>query len=229
MKKYFLLILLVSAVTVPTIRANRPGPSVVMLWPNAEKPTLKLTFGKFQQVGAYAGQISLMSQVMVENVSGKPIARASFTVYLLDKGKVRIGDGVLNVSDLGVGQQAKIAFQFRSIGVPVSLNLRARNDAEGVPTSMRTVSLKVISIPSGANLKVDDHDEGVTPRTVDFTVGTHTLEFRKEGYATGSTPVEITQDELPGAVSASNSEDYPGTPWSCEMEPCCSAMWFPSP
>jgi len=76
---------------------------------------------------------------------------------------------------------------------------------------------------------VDDHDEGVTPRTVDFTVGTHTLEFRKEGYATGSTPVEITQDELPGAVSASNSEDYPGTPWSCEMEPCCSAMWFPSP
>src|SRR5438445_12094351 len=105
MKKYFLLILLVSAVTVPTIRANRPGPRVLMLWPNAEKPTLKLTFGKFHQVGAYAGQISLMSQVMVANMSGNPIPRASFTVYLLDTGKSRIGDAVLYVSDLGVWTQ----------------------------------------------------------------------------------------------------------------------------
>src|SRR5207245_4839296 len=99
-----------------------------MLWPNAEKPTLKLTFGKFQQVGAYAGQISLMSQVMVENMSGKPIPRASFTVYLLDKGKVRIGDGVLNVSDLGVGQKAKIAFQVRLRGVPVTVIMSLRDD-----------------------------------------------------------------------------------------------------
>ncbi len=29
-------------------------------------------------------------------------------------------------------------------------------------------------------------------------MGTHSLEFSKQGYATGSTPVEITQDELPG-------------------------------
>jgi len=76
---------------------------------------------------------------------------------------------------------------------------------------------------------VDDHDEGVTPRTVDFTVGTHTLEFRKEGYATGSTPVEITQDELPGAVSASNSEACLGTRWNCEMGPSCWGMWSPFP
>ncbi len=200
MKKYFLLVLLVFfLVTVSIISAkSKPEPSVVMLWPSAEKLTLKLTFGKFQQVGAYAGQISFFSEVIVENMSGKTIPRASFTVYLVDKGKVRIGDGVLNVSDLGIGQQVKIPFQFRSVGIPASLNLTARNDAAGVPTSLRTISLKVISVPPGANLKVDGHDEGVTPRMVDLPVGTHSLEFSKQGYATGSTPVEITQDELPG-------------------------------
>jgi RNA 3'-terminal phosphate cyclase len=29
-------------------------------------------------------------------------------------------------------------------------------------------------------------------------VGSHTLEFRKEGYSTGSTRLEVTPDELPG-------------------------------
>jgi len=163
MKKYFLLVLLVFfLVTVSIISAkSKPEPSVVMLWPSAEKLTLKLTFGKFQQVGAYAGQISFFSEVIVENMSGKTIPRASFTVYLVDKGKVRIGDGVLNVSDLGIGQQVKIQFQFRSVGIPASLNLTARNDAAGVPTSLRTISVKAISVPPGANGKVNGDGEGV--------------------------------------------------------------------
>ena len=33
---------------------------------------------------------------------------------------------------------------------------------------------------------------------VDFTIGTDTLEFNKEGYAAGSTPLEVSADELPG-------------------------------
>ena len=169
-----------------------------MLWPNADKPTLKLTFGKFQQIGRYAGQNSFVSDVTLENMSGKAIPRASFTVYLLDKNKVRIGDGVLRVSDLGPGQQEKLAFQFNSVGIPASLSLMARNDPSGIPTSLRTVPLKVVSVPPGAKLKVDGQDEGVTPKMVNLTVGAHNLEFSKEGYATGSTPVEITQDELPG-------------------------------
>jgi hypothetical protein len=131
-------------------------------------------------------------------MSGKPIPRASFTVYLLDKSNVRIGDGVLHVSDLSAGQQAKVAFQVNAVGAPATLNLTARNDASGVPTSLKVIPLKVISIPPGARLKVDGQDSGVTPTMVNLVVGTHNLEFSKEGYATGGTPVEITQDELPG-------------------------------
>jgi PEGA domain len=177
---------------------GKPEPSVIMLWPNEQKPTLKFTFGRFQQVGGYAGQRSFVSDVTVENMSGKTIPQASLTVYLLDKNKVRIGDGVLHVSDLGPGQQAKIAFQFNSVGLPASLTLSARNDSSGVPSSMKATSLKVISVPPGANLKVDGQDSGVTPKIVYLTIGTHNLELSKEGFATGTTPVEITPDELPG-------------------------------
>jgi PEGA domain len=53
-------------------------------------------------------------------------------------------------------------------------------------------------VPVGANFKVDGQDAGVTPKVVDFTIGSHTLEFSKEGYATGTTPLDVGADELPG-------------------------------
>jgi hypothetical protein len=177
---------------------DKPEPSIVMLWPDQASPTLKLTFEKFVQLGSYNGQLSLESHVMVENTSGKRIPLASFTIYLLDKDKVRIGNGTLNITDLDPGQQVKLPFQVASLGIPASLSLVARTDAAGIPTSLRTIPLKVISVPAGANLKVDGHDEGFTPATVRLTVGNHTLSFSKEGYASGSTPVDIKPDEAAG-------------------------------
>lgn len=56
----------------------------------------------------------------------------------------------------------------------------------------------MISVPVGASFKVDGEDAGMTPKVVDFTIGTHTLEFNKQGYATGSTPLEVGADERPG-------------------------------
>lgn len=179
-------------------KKDKSESDLVMVWPDAEKPTLKLTFGKFTQMAAYNGQVSLGTAVLVENVSGKAIPQASFTVYLLDKDRVRIGNGNLNISDLEPGQQVKIPFQVFAVGTPSSLSLVARNSAGGLPTSLRTIPLKVISVPPGARLKVDGHEEGVTPKMVNLTVGTHTLEFSKEEYSSGSTPVEIKPDDLPG-------------------------------
>jgi PEGA domain len=74
----------------------------------------------------------------------------------------------------------------------------AKGKPEPSPSSMKATSLKVISVPPGANLKVDGQDSGVTPKIVYLTIGTHNLELSKEGFATGTTPVEITPDELPG-------------------------------
>lgn len=172
--------------------------TIVMLWPDSASPTIKLTFGRFAQLAAYNRQISLESNVLIENLSGKRIPLASFTVYLLDKEKVRIGNGNLSFSDLDAGQQARIAFQVLSVGIPTTLSLVARNDASGIPTSLRTVPLQVVSVPPGATLKADGRDQGITPTTIRLTVGNHILAFSKEGYASGSTPVDIKPDDAPG-------------------------------
>jgi hypothetical protein len=172
--------------------------AMVLLWPDQSSPALRLTFGKFSQLAAYNGQVSLGSNVLIENMSGKRIPQASFTVYMTDKDGVRIGSGELNVSDLEPGQPARVAFQVMSLGIPASLKLVAHNDSSGVPTSLKTVPLKVISVPPGATLKVDGRDQGFAPATIRLTVGTHTLAFSKEGYASGSTPVDIKPDEAQG-------------------------------
>ena len=198
MNRYFRLILVFSLLSTIAFAKNKSDAVMVLLWPNVSKPTLKLSFGKFRQEGMYAGQYSFVSDVLVENMSAKTIPRASFTIQLLDKNKVRIGDGVLHVSDLDPRQVAKIPFQVNSVGLPVALNVVADNDASGIPTSLKTIPLNIISVPAGAKFKVDGVDAGVTPKIVNLQVGTHNLVFSKEGYATGSTPVEVTDDELPG-------------------------------
>jgi len=173
-------------------------PGIVLLWPDQSTPTLRLTFSRFTQLASYNGQLSLESNVLIENMSGKRIPEASLTVYLADKDDVRVGNGTLNMNDLEPGQQVRLAFQVFSVGIPVSLKLVARNDTAGIPTSLKTVPVKVISIPPAAALKVDGRDIGITPVTVPLGIGNHILSFSKEGYATGSTPVDVKADEAPG-------------------------------
>jgi PEGA domain len=164
-----------------------------MTWP-ADKPALKLSFEKFRQTNTYAGQNTYVSDVTVQNLTARQIPRASFTVYFMDRNKVRIGEGLLQVSDLEAGQLAKIQLQFTSVGVPASVALSARKDMLGG----KTIPLRIISVPAGAQLKVDGQDAGTTPVMVRLTVGTHQLDLTKDGYAPGTTPLDITPDELPG-------------------------------
>jgi hypothetical protein len=167
-------------------------PPIVLLWP-PEKPALKLTFDRFRGQGSFQGQNAYSTDVTIENLSGKQIPHALFTVYFLDKNKVRIGQGTLQVADLDAGQSAKMQFQFTSVGVPASLALSAKSDMLA-----KTIPLRIISVPPGAKLKVDGQDNGTTPVMVRLTVGAHQLDLTKEGYAPGSTPLDVTPDELPG-------------------------------
>jgi hypothetical protein len=171
-------------------------PAIVMTWPT-DKPALKLSFEKFKQVGVYAGQTSFVSDVTVQNLTDKQIARATFTLYFLDRNKVRIGEGQLQVSDLEAGQSAKIQFPFNSVGIPASITLSAKKDMLA-PPGVKTIPLRVISVPAGAKLKVDGQEAGITPVMVRLTVGSHQLDLTKDGYAPGATPLEVTSDELPG-------------------------------
>jgi hypothetical protein len=187
-------LILVVLCTTALLAKNEPG--IVMMWP-ADKPALKLTFEKFRQMGTYAGQNTYISEVTVQNLTDKQIPRASFTVYFTDKNKVRIGEGLLWVSELEAGQAAKIQFQFNSVGVPSGLTLSAKKDMLA-PPGAKTIPLRIISVPAGAKLKVDGQESGITPVMVRLTVGTHQLDLTKEGYAPGNTPLEVTPDELPG-------------------------------
>lgn len=180
-----LVAILVATFTTALLAKNEPP--IVMTWP-ANKPALKLSFDKFRQVSIYAGQSSFVSDVTVQNLTDKQIPRASFTLYFMDKNKVRIGEGLLQVSDLEAGQSARIQLQFNSVGIPASISLSAG----------KTIPVKIISVPVGARLKVDGKEAGTTPVMVRLAVGTHQLDLTKDGYAPGATPLEITPDELPG-------------------------------
>jgi hypothetical protein len=53
-----------------TVCLAKKQQELVMMWP-ADSPTLKLTFGSFQDMGSYGGKMSLASQVLVQNLTNK--------------------------------------------------------------------------------------------------------------------------------------------------------------
>jgi hypothetical protein len=186
---------LILLVVLTTTLLAKNEPAIVMTWP-VDKPALKLSFEKFRQTSTYAGQNTFVSDVTVQNLTERQIPRASFTLYFMDKNKVRIGEGLLQVADLEAGQSAKIQFQFNSVGMPASITLYAKKDM--LAPAVKTIPLRVLSVPAGAKLKVDGQEVGTTPVMVRLAVGTHQLDLTKDGYAPGSTPLDITADELPG-------------------------------
>lgn len=187
MKRICTSFLLCLVAVLPALAKSEP---IVLQWPE-DNPAIKLTFEKFREQSSYAGQTMYTADVVVENLTGKQIPRASFTVNFFDKNKVRIGQGTLQLTDLEAHQSAKIPLEFNSTGVPASLTLLGRS-------TEKTIPLRILSIPAGAALKVDGKDSGITPVLVRFTVGSHQLELTREGYAPGSTPLDVAADELPG-------------------------------
>ena len=93
-----------------TASGAKNEPAITMLWP-PDKPALKLGFDKFHQVSVYAGQSVFISDVTVQNLTDKQILRAAFTVYFMDKNKVRIG---LHPDDPPVASLGCVARVFRT-------------------------------------------------------------------------------------------------------------------
>jgi hypothetical protein len=73
-----------------------------------------------------------------------------------------------------------------------------------VPTELqplappKRVSTTVNSVPQGAILTVDGAAAGTTPKLVQLAVGKHSLGFTKEGFNTGTFPLEIGPDDVSG-------------------------------
>jgi hypothetical protein len=169
---------------------------LVMLWPDKDHPTLKISFGRLRDAGSYEGQITIVSEVIVQNLSAAEMPHASLTVSLLDKDHIRIGHGLLVVNDLNPGESAKVLFQSQSVGIPVTISISGTNSG-GIP-SAKLIPMEVISEPAGATLTIDGKSFGFTPAKISVAVGTHTLELQKEGYALTTTPLDVAADEAPG-------------------------------
>ena len=164
------------------------GFPVNLPWPTADKPTLKFIVAKPQQSGLYNGQSIFVSEVTVQNVSNQPIPKSVFTIFVSDKDGVRIGRALLRLPEIRAMQTEKAQLQFSTAGVPTGAAL----------LNGRTVPLKVLSVPSGATFKIDGAEVGITPRVADFTIGMHTIDLSKEGYAPASSPLEVNGDEAEG-------------------------------
>lgn len=136
-----------------------------------------------------------ITDTAAENLTGKSIPNASFSLYVFDKSRARIGEGFINLSNVGAGQTVKFQITLAASGVPASLSVSPSN-------ASRTVSITVNSVPQGASLRVDGKEIGTTPKIIEVATGKHELIFSKEGFNTGKFPLEITnRDASGGSVS----------------------------
>jgi hypothetical protein len=179
--------------------AKDPPPQVIV-WPASGQPVIRFSFGKFKESGSSGKQHSYMIDVTAENLWGKKISKADFSLYLFDKDKVRIGEGYISISDVAPAQVVKFQIFAQTSGTPVSTVLAPRSLPSELQSYLppKTISVTVNSVPQGAAVKVDGSEAGVTPKIVQVVPGKHILEFSKEGFNTGHFPLEITPDDATG-------------------------------
>jgi len=170
----------------------------VLTWPaDGKDATLRFTIGKLRQVTSNAGQTDYLGEATAENLSVKTIPSASFYLYLLDKNGKRVGEGYLEITNLAGGQKAKIPVTAHAMSSFARMELQPQHLPSDEPMK---VKMHISSTPSGAIIKLDSQESGVTPQVLPIAPGKHILEFSKEGYATASTPVEIAANAMPGSV-----------------------------
>lgn len=170
----------------------------VLTWPADSKDAiLRFTIGKLRQVNSASGQSDLLGEATAENLSAKPIPSASFYLYLLDKSGKRVGEGYLEVSNLGAGQRVKVPVSVHAMGSYASMELQPQHLPSDEPVKVR---MHINSKPPGATVKVDSQPSGITPQVLPIAPGKHVLEFSKEGYTTASTPVEVVANTPAGSV-----------------------------
>ena len=104
----------------------KDAPAQVLVWPEQGAPVLRFTFGKFKEVGVSGSQHNYTSDTTAENLWGKPIPRADFSLYLFDRNKVRIGEGWISLSNVGAHETVKFQTAFSTAGGLASMALLPR-------------------------------------------------------------------------------------------------------
>lgn len=187
-RKLFVAILFVAF----SINSPATEPAQVVSWPLSGTPVLRFSFIKFKEIGSMGTERTFVTDVLAENLSAKLIPTQKFSVYVLDKKQVRVGEAWMQVDDLGPGQSARFQISFNASGAPATVSVLSSSD---IP---RKVSLTVNSVPQGADLKLDGVEVGMTPKLISVGIGKHQLGFSKEGFNAGTFPLEIGPDDVSG-------------------------------
>ena len=172
----------------------------VIDWPETGGPILRFTILKIRQVGSYGSQHTYTIESQVENLWSKKIPSATFRFYMFDKGKVRIGEGYIDLSNLSPHETIRMELNCSTAGTPLTLSVVPQTLPPELQDKAppRIVALTVYSVPSGAKLSIDGKEAGVTPLAVKLSVGGHTLQFAKDGFNTGTYPLVINPDQVSG-------------------------------
>jgi len=199
-RRIILILILVSSLVLVRHAGAKDAPSQVLVWPPSGDPVVRISLGKFKEVGSSGGRHNYTTETTAENLWGKPIPRADFFLYLFDKNKVRIGEGWISLSNVGPRETVKFQTDLTTSGSPASLTLVARSLPPELQSYLppKTISITVNSVPQGALIKVDGVDAGTTPKSVEIGSGKHTLEFSKDGFNTGHFPLEVHPDDASG-------------------------------
>jgi hypothetical protein len=184
------ILLLFFALTLSVCAAETP--LQVITWPETGTPLVRFSFSKCKEMGAMGNQHTYVTDTVAENLSSGLIREQRFTLYVFDKKQVRIGEAGISITNVGVGQTVKFQTMMQTSGVPATFSL------VHVKVEPRTISLTVNSVPQGALLKVDGEDAGTTPKLIKVGLGKHLLAFSKEGFNTGTFPVEFGPDDVSG-------------------------------
>jgi hypothetical protein len=170
----------------------KDAPLQVIEWPESGTPVLRFTFSKFKTLPGMGALHGYVMDTTAENLSSKVIPSARFTVYLLDKNKVRVGEDVIGITNVGPGETVKFETTVNASGQPVSLTLHE------VTQTARAISLTINTTPQGAMLSVDGAQAGTTPCLISVGAGHHILAFTKDGFNNGSFPLDISQNDVSG-------------------------------
>lgn len=181
------------------VNAKEP-PAQVIVWPESGAPVVRFSLGKFKGIGGSGSQHNYSIDTTVENLWGKKIPTAEFSLYLFDKNKVRIGEGFISLSNVDPGQTVKFETTVSTSGTPVSVTLAPRYLPEELQSFLppKVISITVNSVPQGAALKVDGKEAGSTPKIVKVNPGKHILDFTKQGFNPGKYTFEVGPSDISG-------------------------------
>ena len=94
-----ILVALLSCFLSLTLSAREP-PAQVVVWPASGPTILRFSFGKFKELSSIGNLHNYIIDTSAENHWDKRISDATFSLYLFDKNKARIGEEWITLSNV---------------------------------------------------------------------------------------------------------------------------------